>query len=160
MHRSVVDDVFEAHEAQRLEQATSGFKSWTADKLQGGWVVPGFRERLIDFYVAVARARAVPGRTLERLLNPYDAIAIGNDPFVSRAWDTLIAYFQAHQENLLELYPGMGESLRETDEQGLIDTRVINKSKQALAASALQKVGARTGRGWANKQLASWAGRG
>jgi hypothetical protein len=160
MRRSVVDEVFEAHEAQRLEQATSGLKSWTADKLQRGWVVPGFRERLIDFYEAVARARAVPGRTLEKLLDPDGPLAVGNDPFVSRAWDTLIAYFHAHQEKLLALYPRMGESLRTTDENGLISHFLNKASKQDLAASALQKVGVRTGRGWANKQLASWATRG
>ena len=55
MRRSVVDEVFEAHEAQLLGQETSGFKSKAADLLQRRWVVPGLRERLIDFYVQFRR---------------------------------------------------------------------------------------------------------
>lgn len=160
MRRSVVDEVFEAHEAQLLGEATSGFKSWTADVLQRGWVVPGFRERLIYFYEAVARVLAVPGRQSPehraRALDPRDPIAIGEDPFVNTAWDNLLGYFHTHQEKLLKLYPGMGDSLVKKE----VHDYFLNKArKHALAVSARQNVGARTGRGWANNQLASWARR-
>ncbi len=167
MRRSVVDEVFEAHEAYRLGQETSGFKSRTADRFQRrmgwGWVVPGFRERLVDFYDAVKRAPK-PARMFDK--EATDSVA--NNPKVVSAWKELAQYFREHEDQLLALYPRL-YSEHSSHENPLPDKYVIplkaSKSddvldlerRNLLALSAQNNVGAWSGRRWANKLLQFWA---
>ena len=165
MRRSVVDEVFEAHEAYRLGQETSGLKSRTADRFQRmtGWVVPGFRERLVDFYSAVKWAPK-PEKIFEK--EAQDSWA--NNPRVVSAWRELVQYFHAHENRLLALYPRMYQDYwsrhNYTLENYVIplkesksDTTLDFTKRHELAMSAWDNVGARSGRGWANNQLEAWA---
>ena len=167
MRRSVVDEVFEAHEAYRLGQETSGFKSRTADRFQRrmgwGWVVPGFRERLVDFYDAVKRAPKP-----KRIFSKEAPDSLANNPRVVSAWKELAQYFREHEDQLLALYPRL-YSEYSSHENRLPDKYVIplkaSKSddvldlerRNLLALSAQNNVGAWSGRRWANKLLQFWA---
>ena len=167
MRRSVVDEVFEAHEAYRLGQETSGFKSRSADRFQRrmGWVVPGFRERLVDFYDAVKRAPKP-----ESMVDKEATDSVANNPKVVSAWKELAQYFHAHQAQLLELYPRMYQDYWSRNEPRLnnyviplkeskSDDSLNLSQRHLLALSARDNIGAWSGRGWANNQLEAWAPR-
>lgn len=169
MRRSVVDEVFEAHEAYRLGQETSGLKTWAADRFRRwGGVVPGLRERLVDFYDA---AKYYPYKELYRH-GPGDPSGIGMNPRVERAWDALIKYFHANEEAILKLYPRMKQtwinSKDDPDSLYALPLRSYYETNLALVQQRrrLLAVDARnahkhdwppSARGWANRLLASWA---
>lgn len=143
---------------------TSGFKSRTVDRFQRtmGWVVPGFRERLVDFYAAVKNMSVPNNKIFDK--DADDSFA--KNPSVVSAWNELAQYFHAHQDRLLELYPGMHENwLNDTNkyviplkESELDDSLHLSK-RHSLALSAWENIGARSGRGWANNKLKDWAPR-
>lgn len=171
MRRSVVDEVFEAHEAHLLGQETSGLKSKTADLLQRrtgwGWVTPGLRERLVDFYDA---AKYYPYEQLYKHEIGAPS-SIGMDPKVERAWLELVKYFHANEEALRKLYPRMKQTwMRSNDDPDSLyalplksyyewDHDLVQKRRHLLAvdARAARKHTSPSGRTWANRLLASWA---
>ena len=153
-------------------EATSGLRSRTADQFQRvtrkGWVVPGLRERLVEFYDA---AKYYPHEQLHH----YGIGAPGSiemDPKVERAWDELITYFHAIEKAILELYPRIKQtwmsSNKDSDSLYALPLRSYYESKfdlvlekrhlLAVNARSAHNVGlASSARNWANRLLASWA---